>query len=214
MFTNLSLIINFDLQIKPEFNLCFIEETEQPLMAMLNWIRVANPLPAGRKDHEDNAGEHPRTKRQINQQLLRIGRGAREKAALRVGIAESQRQENQHAQESVQPVHPPPPPPPENILSEHLAPLLLAAVEVEQTDPIRRRHAVVEAAVSPDEAVGEGEEGGGDDAGQEEGGGQALVGGVAVALVCETGSQGLEGEKKCRWGGAARGWRRRRASCP
>ena len=68
-------------------------------------------------------------------------------------------------------------------LAERPLPLLLLAREVEDVEPVRRRHAVVELAVSADDAVGEGEEEGegGEDGDQR--GREPLVGGKARPMV-------------------------------
>lgn len=153
-------------------------------------IGVADALPGGGEDHEDDAGEESGAERQVHEQLPRVGPGLREEAVLHVGVAERHREEHDRGEEGVDVVDGPDAQPPQ-ILEDELAVVAVAAGVVEHVEAAEGGHAVVELAVAAAEAVGEGEEDAGGGAEVEEEGGEELVRGVAGAVVGEGGGERL-----------------------
>lgn len=156
-------------------------------------IGVADALPGGGEDHEDDAGEESGAERQVHEQLPRVGPGLREEAVLHVGVAERHREEHDRGEEGVDVVDEPDAQPPQ-ILEDELAVVVVVVVAagvVEHVEAAEGGHAVVELAVAAAEAVGEGEEDAGGGAEVEEEGGEELVRGVAGAVVGEGGGERL-----------------------
>ena len=165
------------------------------------WPGVIDSLPCRRENKEHHGGEEAGAERQIGEHLVHVLARVGEEAALHGDGAERHRQEHHGREHGVHVVHPPYPQPAEVL--EHLPPslgvaLVVVAGVVEHEEALDRGDAVVELAVTADEAVGEGEEDAGEEAEVEQRGGEVPVGGEARAPVGEGRGQRLERQRGAR----------------
>ncbi|RRT45146.1 hypothetical protein B296_00055334 [Ensete ventricosum] len=148
--------------------------------------RVPDSVPVVGEEHEDEAGDAAHCRRQHHDQRLLLRDQRRVEARHRVVVQQRYHREHHQREGGVDEVRHP-----QLVLGQ----VPCAGIGVgEEPQPVLGHHAVVDLAIVPDVAVGEGGEAAGEAADEEKDAGQVLVHGAAVACVGQERAEELEQE--------------------